>query len=122
MEFFPNFTYSCKFEILIDMDDLNEWIIGDSVLRSMFIQFDMDLKKISFMNMDEIDAENLKYSIYTRMLYFLGFLILLLLIYFLFKWANQNIDTEPLSSDETNNYRLMNNNTTPNNNMEMRNI
>lgn len=47
-EFFPTLDYQCRFEIIIDVLMMDSWILGDSVLKYNLLTFDMQDKRIGF--------------------------------------------------------------------------
>lgn len=49
--FNKNLSYQCVFEIIAsDSENLSLWILGDSILRNLIVEFDMESKVISFNN------------------------------------------------------------------------
>lgn len=87
----PSLIYSCVFEIIAtSSDDIDLWILGDSVLRSTIIEFDMKDKMIRFENRNDIQFKIPVIVIVIGILYLLGyifviFMILRMLYYLLFK-------------------------------------
>lgn len=53
INYYPNFAYQCYFQIMVDVFDLNTWILGDSAMRSSLITFNMNLRKISWVQTKE---------------------------------------------------------------------
>ena len=43
-----SFTYQCHFQMMVDKIDFGAWVIGDSSLRASLITFNMQERKISF--------------------------------------------------------------------------
>ena len=53
------FRYQCHFQMLVDKIDFGIWVIGDSSLRNNLITFNMDERKISFVqNITDIIDDN----------------------------------------------------------------
>lgn len=51
--------FQCHFQIMEDAFEINTWVLGDSALRHSLISFDMDERKISFVqNIQDIIDEN----------------------------------------------------------------
>ncbi len=48
--YIPEDVYQCKIQILIDVFDLDYWILGDSALRSTLISFNIDSRNIKWVN------------------------------------------------------------------------
>ena len=53
INYYPNFAYQCYFQIMVDVFDLNTWILGDSAMRSSLITFNMHSRKISWVQTKE---------------------------------------------------------------------
>lgn len=49
IDYLPSSEYQCRFQIVLDLFTFDTWILGDSVLRYSFLTFDMQDKKISFL-------------------------------------------------------------------------
>jgi hypothetical protein len=49
IEFFPTLEYQCRFEIIIDLFMMDAWILGDSVLRNTLLTFDMNDRRIGYL-------------------------------------------------------------------------
>ena len=62
INYYPNFAYQCYFQIMVDVFDLNTWILGDSAMRSSLITFNMRSRKISWVQtkqrFDEVALAN----------------------------------------------------------------
>ena len=48
IEYYQNSNYQCHFQIIMELYDLNTWVLGDSALRKNLINFNMYERKISF--------------------------------------------------------------------------
>ena len=48
IELSPKSEYKCQFQIIMDIFDLNMWVLGDSTLRKNLISFNIYERKISF--------------------------------------------------------------------------
>jgi hypothetical protein len=54
-----SFRYQCHFQMLVNKIDFGSWVIGDSSLRSSLITFNMQERKISFIqNINNIIEDN----------------------------------------------------------------
>lgn len=122
LEFYPNMNYSCRFQIIIDTGQINAWILGDSVLKNMFISFDMENSRIGFTPYSMISPSGRKNDKSNRLFYLLCFLALLLTIYLLFRWTNNNINTGTSDMNVVSNYQLMNNNAQARREIELKEI
>lgn len=95
IEFYPTLEYQCRFEIIVDMFMLDGWILGDSVLRYTLLTFDMDKKRVGYIQaMDKLnDSEVLGrvsnksngYSVMDILIWIAAVLILLTTGYFIYK-------------------------------------
>jgi hypothetical protein len=55
IEYYPTLKFQCRFEILIDIVMMDAWILGDTVLRNSLITFDIDQRKIGWIqNIDKV--------------------------------------------------------------------
>jgi hypothetical protein len=48
IDYYPNLEFQCVFQILIDNDNLDTWILGTNVLQDILFSFDTLSKKIGF--------------------------------------------------------------------------
>ena len=57
IDYYPTLEFQCRFQILIDLFLGDYWILGDSVLRDSLVSFDMQERKIGwiqkFIKMDD---------------------------------------------------------------------
>jgi hypothetical protein len=58
IEYYPNLDYQCVFEIYIDNNNLDTWILGTNVSEEIFLSFDTIGKKIGFVQ-DPVGIKNL---------------------------------------------------------------
>ena len=59
IEYNQNFRYQCHFQMLVDKIDFGIWVIGDSSLRGNLFTFNMEDRKISFIqNISDIIDDN----------------------------------------------------------------
>jgi cathepsin E len=49
IEFYPTLEFQCRFEILVDIFMMDSWILGDNVLRYTMLTFDMDKRRIGYL-------------------------------------------------------------------------
>lgn len=61
--YIPGLDYECFFEVLTtNSKDLDIWILGDSILRSLAVEFDMDSRRISFQSINASDSTGINNS------------------------------------------------------------
>lgn len=96
IDFYPKMTYACRFEVFVDMNNYDNWILGANVMKDTLFSFDIANRKIGFYQNPDIKSfvnkENL--VIYTEddgnpkigYLFALGFIFLLL--YAIIKCSN----------------------------------
>jgi hypothetical protein len=58
INYYPALTYQCRFAIIIDMDNDDTWTLGTSVLANSLFSFDMNARKIGFIQ-NNIELHNL---------------------------------------------------------------
>ena len=58
IDYYPNFTYQCYFQMMADVFDINTWILGDSALRSTLITFNMNSRLIKWVQTKERFNDN----------------------------------------------------------------
>ena len=102
IDFEPYHEYQCRFQIIIDNNFNNSWIIGDSALRGMFVSFDYSKGRIGF-NRNLFFQELLKGEKHTedvKIYYFVMLVVICFVMVWLYRWAN---------SDKSNNVILVKN-------------
>jgi len=98
IQYFPALKYQCRFEILIDVNMMNFWILGDSVLRDTLLSFDLkrmsvgwiqEIEKLSdsmiFSNTTIVNAEDDNKIEFAG--YLIGGLVILAITYLFIKFA-----------------------------------
>ena len=92
-----SFRYQCHFQMLVNKIDFGSWVIGDSSLRSSLITFNMQERKISFIqNINNIIEDNkiaksilINQSWISNSLFWIliigGILLIIILIIYIFK-------------------------------------
>lgn len=60
IDFFPTLTYQCRFEIIIDYENLDTWVLGASAMKNNLFSFDLENKKIGFVQ-EPKEMESLLY-------------------------------------------------------------
>ena len=59
IDYKQNYVFQCRFKMLVDKINFGTWVIGDSSLRSSLITFNMQERKISFIqNISKIIDDN----------------------------------------------------------------
>jgi hypothetical protein len=48
VQYFPTLTYQCRFDLAVDMDSYNTWVLGTSVMKNSLFSFDMISRKLGF--------------------------------------------------------------------------
>jgi hypothetical protein len=96
IDFFPKLTYSCRFEIFVDMNNYDNWILGANVMRDTLFSFDIASRKIGFYQNPDVKAfvnkENL--IVYSeengdfKIGYAFALIFVFLLLYSLIKCSN----------------------------------
>ena len=97
IEYYQNYRYQCHFQMLVDKIDFGIWVIGDSSLRGSLITFNMEDRKISFIQSinDVIDDNKISSNFIGKnnwignallwILIFGGILLVVLLIIYILK-------------------------------------
>jgi len=96
IDFYPKLTYSCRFEIFVDMNNYDNWILGANVMKDTLFSFDISSRRIGFYQNPDVKAflnkENL--VIYeegnseVKIVYIFAIIFILLLLYSMIKCAN----------------------------------
>lgn len=85
IDFYEDEVYQCHFQIMTTLDkNFNIWILGDTLLRSLIIEFNMNERKISYASKEEllnINIDELSSNNNTIMRNFLYLFILLFVIF-----------------------------------------
>jgi len=122
IDYYPFLEYQCRFQLVLDIQFFtNVWIIGDSLLRNMFISFDMSSRRIGFVQDINLYNKNIieeavlledesapNNDVYFYLSILAGVLILFVIIY---KCTHRETHIE-----ERPEYTLMNNNINNNTN------
>lgn len=95
VEYYPTLEYQCRFELIVDVFMMDAWILGDSVLRHTLITFDLENKKINYLqDLNRLSEENVlgnNEAVGRRGSdYFMYILIIIMVIsicFLIFKWA-----------------------------------
>jgi len=82
----PGYEYPCRFNILIDLNTFDSWILGDNALRGVLLTYDLQEKMISFIKTNvpaniTVEDNNDRGYIY----YLIGILFVAILLYCLYK-------------------------------------
>ena len=88
IKFDKKMTYQCRFQIMVDSIGVNKWVIGDSSLRNNLVSFNMEERKISFIqNINQTINENkiaksnvLIKGLMNKKILWIGFIILIVAI------------------------------------------
>jgi hypothetical protein len=98
INYFPNLDYQCHFEVYIDADNYDTWVLGTNVLEDVLLSFDTANKKIGFaQNPSGIRTLLLKEEIYEdirddspsdKLFWLFGMIFVMLCMYGLVRFAN----------------------------------
>jgi len=96
IDFYPKMTYSCRFEVFVDMNNYDNWVFGANVMKDTLFSFDIATRKIGFYQNPDVKAfankENL--VIYTeengdpKIGYMFALAFIFLLLYAIIKCSN----------------------------------
>ena len=50
----PQYEYSCRFNILLDLNIFGSWILGESALRGLLVSYDFTNRNIDFVKVDTL--------------------------------------------------------------------
>ena len=95
--FIKDSKYQCQFQILTTLDkEFNIWILGDSVLRSMIVEFDMKAQMISFASkktlFDEMSEANK--GLIIKVIWVLVALFFVLIVIFIYRYVKRKLSVE----------------------------
>ena len=88
IKFDKKMKYQCRFQVMVDSVGVNKWVIGDSSLRNNLVSFNMEERKISFIqNINQtINENNLAKSnvlikgLMSKKILWIGFILLIIAI------------------------------------------
>lgn len=106
----PIYEYQCRFQILIDLNMFDSWILGDNALRGVLLSYDLQDKKISFIKADvpkEITINDNNQNNYIFFFYILGLVLIAVFMVGLYKCMNSEKNNV---TDEVNEGLLQNKN------------
>jgi len=84
----PIYEYQCRFQILIDLNLFDSWILGDNALRGVLLTYDMENKRVSFIKTElprEITISNNNQNNSILFIYLLGIVLSAIIIFSLYK-------------------------------------
>lgn len=98
IDYFPKLTYSCRFEVFIDMNNFDNWIFGTNVMKDTLFSFDISGRKLGFYQNPDVklvlNKENLVISNEEtgnpKIGYIFGIMFILLLLYAVIKCSNND--------------------------------
>lgn len=56
IDFYPKMTYSCRFEVFVDMNNYDNWVLGANVMKDSLFSFDISARKIGFYQNPDVKA------------------------------------------------------------------
>ncbi len=114
--YFPDHDYQCRFDIFVDMDSFDTWILGTSVLKDSLLSFDILGKKIGYIQntkglnsllvKEEFFTEYQEYTGDSKLGYIIAVVVIIILMYGLVNFA-QNKITHENRLDDSNNMELI---------------
>jgi hypothetical protein len=84
----PIYEYQCRFQILIDLNLFDSWILGDNALRGVLLTYDMENKRVSFIKTElprEITISNNNQNNSILFIYLLGIVLSAIIVFSLYK-------------------------------------
>jgi len=82
--------YGCRFNLLVNLNQNEPWVLGDSVLRGVLVTYDVNGRTISYLKTSipsELTIEEAKSSFWWWFFIILGIIVLAILAFVLYKYC-----------------------------------
>jgi hypothetical protein len=105
VRFFADQEYQCRFDAFVDMQSYDTWLLGTNVLKDSLISFDLNGKKIGFIqNTKGLNSLLVKEEFFTeyqedtgdsKFGYIVAVVVIILIMYGLVNFAQNKMTTQP---------------------------